>query len=52
MGPIPWTAIQDYAESHSLDEDDTLDFRYFIQELDRAHLEWINAKSAKDSAKK
>lgn len=37
-GPIPWTAIVQYAEMHGVEDDHMDDFRYYMREMDAAYL--------------
>lgn len=40
LGPIPWTAINDYAISHNLTDGNKETFIELILELDSRFLEW------------
>lgn len=44
VGPIPWTAIADYASAWELDIDD---LEFFIHEMDRVYLAETRKKSQK-----
>jgi len=39
LGPIPWTAMRDYAEAFELDEEQKDDLFYFVRAMDVAYLE-------------
>lgn len=45
LGPIPWTAIKDYAIAHELDEEQTEDLFHFVRVLDNEYLRRENAKA-------
>lgn len=45
VGPIPWTAIREYAAALGLDDDDAEDFETMISALDRAYLEHVAKQS-------
>lgn len=47
LGPIPWTAINDYAIYLGLDEDQQEDMHHFVRELDN---EYVRHESKKASA--
>lgn len=48
-GPIPWTAVQEYARTHGLDEEQCEDMHIFVQEMDTVY---VSHMSKKASAKK
>lgn len=51
-GPIPWTAIRQWAHEHAVvDPDDFDDLVYLVSELDAAWLEH-EAKAAENKSKK
>lgn len=37
-GPIPWTATQQWAETHDLDNEQLEDLHYFIPQMDDVYL--------------
>ena len=39
LGPIPWTAMCDYAEAFELDEEQKDDLFYYVRAMDVAYLE-------------
>ncbi len=43
-GPIPWTAISEYARARGLEREQTDDLFYHIPLLDAAYLEHVHAK--------
>lgn len=45
VGPIPWTAIKDYAFAYDLDSEQTQDLFYFVRTIDNAYLSWESSKS-------
>jgi len=51
-GPIPWTAIRDFAVDRQLDEEAWRLFEYWIRQMDAAYLDWHAAeeKSRRDAA--
>lgn len=44
-GPIPWSAVQDYAITFGLDSEQTADLHYHIRMMDQAFLKRLDAKS-------
>ena len=54
IGPIPWTAIVEYAEWHGLDRDVAEAFVDIMREMDSAYMGYHNAeqKKASDAQKK
>lgn len=46
-GPIPWSAIRDYAQAFELDEEQTDDLFYFVRRLDSEQMRIRAAKIAK-----
>jgi hypothetical protein len=52
-GPIPWTAIQSYAEAYGYDNDEfeLLRFTRLIRSMDRAYLEKAHEKQKRLSEK-
>ena len=49
-GPIPWSAIRDYATAHELEEDQTQELFFFTMRMDRAYLEYNSSKTASKGA--
>jgi hypothetical protein len=45
LGPIPWTAIHDYARAYGFDEEQTDDLIYYVRELDIAYLQYEHKKA-------
>lgn len=45
VGPIPWTAKQRYAEKHGFSEEQTEDLYFFLTEMDRAYIQYMEKKS-------
>lgn len=45
-GPIPWTAIQEYARWWRLDEEQTDSLHYHLSEMDKVFLAHRGAKNA------
>lgn len=46
-GPIPWTAVADYAAAHEFDSEQTEDLFFFTHVMDAAFLEYNNKKSTR-----
>ncbi len=49
-GPIPWTAIHQWSEANSLDEEQTEDIFVFVRAMDNAYLSY-EAKKSKSASK-
>ena len=51
LGPIPWTAIHQYAQAYGFDDDvDELDrFETLISNMDSAYIEHVNQKRERNS---
>ena len=45
VGPIPWSAIDRYAERHGFDDEQRTDLQYHIRALDATYIEHHNKKS-------
>ena len=45
LGPIPWTARQLYAEKNGFSEEQTEDLHFFIVEMDKVYLDYMEKKS-------
>lgn len=50
-GPIPWSAIRDYAVAHDLDNDEYEEFSYLIRAMDVANMKWNAAQKEDKTAK-
>lgn len=48
-GPIPWTAIRDYANEHNIFGDQREDLFYYVQMMDKAYLEWQSKEADRKS---
>jgi hypothetical protein len=48
IGPIPWTAINEFALRYGLSEDDQDDFEFLIEQMDDAYVKHMNEKSEKE----
>ena len=46
VGPIPWTAIQTYAESERLDPEETWTLHQVIRHMDQVYLEHTHRKDS------
>lgn len=44
LGPIPWTAVIDYARAFEFDDEQTDSLIYFVREMDAAFLAQKNKK--------
>lgn len=51
LGPIPFTAIIDYARVYDITGEEFLDFHYIIRKMDRAQLEWESRRQKADGLK-
>ena len=54
LGPLPHTAIREYAKEYNLPEEDADDFRRLVRAMDGFYLSWIDKKREidKKAAKK
>lgn len=50
-GPIPFSAISDWARAIELDQDQTEDLHYYISTLDAAYMEHVRKKTPKGKGK-
>ena len=48
IGPIPWTAIHEYARMQELCQSDEQDLEYLVGRMDSAFLEWNSRKNGGD----
>jgi hypothetical protein len=48
IGPIPWTAINEFCVKHQLNSDDQDDFEYLIEQMDDAYVQHMNKKAERD----
>jgi hypothetical protein len=48
-GPIPWTAVQLWAQVHDLDKDTTAALHHHVREMDKAYLKHRSKKSGDQS---
>lgn len=46
-GPIPWTAIDRYAERHGIDGERFDELERYIKAIDAAYLEWQSEQHSK-----
>lgn len=44
LGPIPWTAINQYARAYDYSDEQEDDLQFYITRMDHAYLEWVNKK--------
>ena len=49
VGPIPWSAVDRYAERYGLDDDSYAYFQALIKALDAAYLKHQDDNKSKDS---
>ncbi len=49
LTPIPWTAINAYANAYRFDEEQHEDLQFLIRKIDNAHLERLRKKSGKQN---
>jgi hypothetical protein len=47
LGPIPWSAIQQYGHTHWFDREQMEDLHFYIRRMDIAYMDAENAKNAK-----
>jgi hypothetical protein len=52
LGPIPWTAIQDYARAFDLDEKQREDLVYYVRVMDLEYLKFHAPKKPAKTATK
>ena len=45
VAPIPWLAINEYAQALGLDDDETEDLHFFIRRLDHFYIKYYRDKS-------
>lgn len=45
LGPVPWTAVQEYARVLELEPDQAEALRYHIERMDNAFLDWQSKKT-------
>ena len=46
-GPIPWTAINQYATAYRYDDEQEDDLQFYISRMDSAYLEWASKNKGK-----
>lgn len=51
-GPLPWTALVQYAGEMGLTGEDKEDFLYLLQKVDNDYLEWARDQDKKNRPKK
>lgn len=44
IGPIPWTAIEQYAKAMDLDDQQTARMHRLLRAMDRVYLDWVNKR--------
>lgn len=44
-GPIPWSAVRDYAEAHRFDVEQTEDLLYYVSKMDEAYIKYASEKA-------
>lgn len=49
-GPIPWTAVMQFADREGMDESDRRDLLYLIRKMDEAYIDHAKEASSKQSA--
>lgn len=47
LGPIPWTAINQYAKAYDYTEEQEDDLQFYISRMDNAYLEAVSKKQPK-----
>ncbi len=52
VGPIPWTAMREYARWMRMDRQDAADFFWIMQKMDEAYLKFQKEKSDQEAASK
>lgn len=45
-GPIPWSVVQDYADTFVFDDEQTEALHYLIRKMDSAYLDHVNRPKA------
>lgn len=45
QGPIPWPAVEEYAQRLGLDEGQREELHVYVRAMDNAYLEWSRAKA-------
>ena len=48
IGPVPWLAIQKYAEVYGIEGEQREDLFYHVQHLDKAYMDWQRDKAKKE----
>lgn len=51
VGPIPWTAIMQYADMEDMDGPDRADLLYLVRAMDRAYIAHSNESSKLETKK-
>ena len=51
-GPIPWTAIDRYADAEGLGEDDRYLLTAVILHMDKVYLDWVSEKQKQQSQRR
>lgn len=46
-GPIPWTAVRQWAEEHELEGDQRKDLFVYLEKMDGAYLKFVADRAAK-----
>lgn len=44
LGPIPWTAVNQYARAYGYSEEQEEDLQFYISRMDHAYMEWAAKK--------
>jgi hypothetical protein len=50
-GPIPWTAIAEYARIEEFSRDQTYALHRHVEQMDGAYLSWCDAKIKRETKK-
>ena len=50
VGPIPWTATNDFCKRSGIDGDDQADFEYLIEKMDEAYMKHASEKAEKQKS--
>ena len=50
LGPIPWTAMNAYAERYGLEDDDFAEFTWLLKRLDATYLQQQDEKRKAEAA--
>lgn len=45
IGPIPWTAVVEYAKIYQLSQEQTDALHFHVERMDGAYLDWVNKKT-------